>query len=268
MNKKRSIILATSLSALATSALAAASRADIIYSNDFQSGVGALTPGGTLTGTILSTTSLPTDSAGLASPNQSAWLGTLGAGVPKTGGGDETVSLHLPGLTPGTTYYVAFDLFIGASWDGSANGYGPDSWRFDIDGTHLVNTTFSNGEQGVNFGAYSPQKYSDTTYNGLDGPDFLRFVGADASFSLNQNGRYDQDYSIYSFTHGAGNPILSFTATSSSADLLFARYGPSQDSADEYWALDNLTVSTSIPEPSTLSLIGLIGAGLLRRSRR
>jgi hypothetical protein len=221
----------------------AATRAEVVFSNDFESDTNGFTAGGVLTD--LSRVRLPIDSDGPSSTNTSMWLGKLGDGVPKSGESEERVTLTLSGLIPGAEYLVAFDLLIGASWDGAASGYGPDSWRFEANGQRLVDTIFSNGQSGVNVGAYSPQRYSDTNYDNPDGMDMPRFTGAEAFWSANQSGNYGNDYAIYSFGRGAGNPVLKFTATNTSGTLLFARYGNTGDSSDEYWALDNVVVTTT-----------------------
>ena len=239
--------------------------AQIVYSNNFESNTTGFTAGGSLS--TLTRTSLPTDNGGLSSPNQSMWLGRLGEGVAKSASAIESVTLSLSGLTPGQAYVIAFDLFIGASWDGSAsNPYGADLWRLTIDGISLVNTTFSNVQQGVNAGAYSPQRYSDSTYTSPTGADFNRFTGADVSFSVNQSGNYAPDYAIYYFGRGSGNPFLTFTASATTAVVEFARYSQSADSSDEYWALDNVQVSV-VPEPSVVWLCAA-GTALLLLARR
>ena len=252
------------LFALIAALSAASASAQVVYSNNFESNTNGFTAGGSLS--TLGRTSLPTDSGGLSSANQSSWLGRVGEGVNKSPSAVETLTLSLSGLTPGQVYAIAFDLFIGASWDGSAGFYGPDSWRLTIGGTMLVNTTFSNVQSGVNAGAYSPQRYSDSTYTSTTGADFNRFTGADQSFSVNQNANYAPDYAIYYFGHGSGNPFLTFTASASTAVVEFARYGDTTDSGDEYWALDNVEVR-AVPEPSVVWLCGA-GVGLLFLLRR
>lgn len=244
----------------------AASAKDVVYSNDFQSNTAGFTAGGTLSS--LATFSLPTDSGGLGSANQSQWLGRLGYNVAKSTTVAEMATLAVTGLSAGQTYFLAFDLLVGNSWDGSASGFGPDSWRVVIDGTPVVNTTFTNGNQGQEYGAFSPQKYSDTTYLGFAGPNFLKFTGADHFFTTGGT-NYAQHYGIYWFGHGAGNPVLSFVASSNSATIEFARYGATTDDAGEYWALDNVTVSGAIPEPGIFSLMSLASlTGFLVHRRR
>lgn len=231
----------------------AQSQAATVSSNDFESNTTGFTSSGSLS--TLTLFSLPTDSLGLASPNQSMWLGRLGSGVAKSGSQDEIVTTTVTGLTPGVAYDVAFDLFIGASWDGSAGSpYGPDSWRFAVDGVRLIETTFTNGNAGQEYGAYSPQRYSDATYTSTIGADFPKFTGAEEFFTTGGT-NYGQHYAIYRFGTGAGNPVPTFIATGTSATLEFTRFGNTADSGDEYWALDNFTVAPSIPEPTSVAIV-------------
>jgi len=256
------------------SAAASAAAASTIYSNDFETNS---TTGFTASGSLssLGFTTLPTDSGGPASTNTSTWLGRIGEGVAKNSGGGEIVSLNLTGLTAGQSYSVGFDLLIGASWDGSASGYGTDEWYFAVDGTRLVDATFSNVIAGDNGGAYSPQTYSDTQYTDPNGAAVAPLTGSEASYIVHGTSYYAPDYSIYSFGHGAGNPNLSFVATGSDAVLEFGRpQTASGDSADEYWALDNVTVTGAggaqgVPDAGgTLAMVGGSAIGILAFARR
>lgn len=254
-----------------------------VYTNNFQA-VGSEANGLAASGTLstLGRVSLPTDAGGINSANQSMWLGKIGFGVAKTQVGTENITLSLSGLTIGNSYSVAFDLFIGGSWDGSAGGYGPDRWSFStISGANqstLVDATFSNC--GVSnqlcAGANSPQSYSDATpKGGLSNTTFAPTTGAD--FANDVSSDFSLDYGIYYFGHGVGNPLLSFIAGSTGASLVFKREvtGALLDSSDEYWALDNILVtadvipSTTTPEPSSLVLVaaGLAGLGYVGRGR-
>lgn len=236
MTKFAAIGCVTPALLLCASALAAP-----VYSNDFESGIGAFTNAGAQPAITLY--SLPTDGGGVNGPNQSMWLGRMGYGIAKGPANKEIVNLTITGLVAGSAYTVSFDLLLGASWDGAASGYGTDNWYFAVDGTRLIDTSFSNGDQGRDYGAYSPQRYTDSNYLTPLGPDVLAFTGAE--YSRREGPGYSGYYGIYYFSHGAGNPVLTFTAASSSATLEWTRYSGANnfgDSGDEYWALDNVVV--------------------------
>jgi hypothetical protein len=77
-------------------------------------------------------------------------------------------------------------------------------------------------------------------------------------------------YSIYRFSRGAGNPVLTFTPGSTAATLTFRSLGL-QGSSDEFRAIDNveITTATVVPEPSTLagSLLAACFAGFAAARR-
>lgn len=271
MNGIRGILL--SVSALTAMACLPAS-GGTVYFNDFETPATAtrnLVAGGTIAG-FLATTTLPADNGGLSSANQSTWLGQLGAGVSKNVNTPETVTLSLDGLLVGSTYNVSFDLLIGSSWDGSANYYGPDEWSLTANSggsSTLIDATFSNcGLTNALCGANSPQTYSDSTpLGGITGTTFAPTTGAD--FANDSSLNYGQDYAIYYMGHGAGNPVLNFVAGDTSATLVFQRTSGSSDSGDEYWALDNISVteqtSSATPEPGTFLLFAAGAAFLCHR---
>jgi hypothetical protein len=231
-----------------------ATAAQVIYANDFE--VNA--DGFNVSGRGL----LPTTASGFGSGPESLFLGRFG--------GNESSTLSLTGLTAGQRYIVGFDLFIGRSWDGNSTNFGPDRWTLALEGGEfLVNTSFLNLVEGVNSGlsVYS-QDYSDSTpvaaspNSGTHAP----FTGADVAYIGNASDVYNR-YSIYYFSHGAGNPVLSFTASSSTANLIFAGQGL-QEPGDEFWSIDNVQVT--VPEPGSLALLSmglmpLVGAQMRRK---
>ena len=62
-------------------------------------------------------------------------------------------------------------------------------------------------------------------------PDVPAYTGAEFSRKEHIASIYDGYYGIYYFSHGAGNPVLTFTAGGSSATLEWARYSGGSNSA-------------------------------------
>ncbi|MDX2035536.1 MAG: hypothetical protein SFX72_02705 [Isosphaeraceae bacterium] len=221
--------------------------AGTVYSNDFETNTNGFSSA--------STTVLPTDAGGFSSAQNSRMLGRFA---------NDTVTLSLSGLIPGIVHTVAFDLFIGASWDGNDTSFGPDRWQLTVAGIDLVDATFANLSG-------STQSYSDATPTGPG--THAASTGADVVFVAGLS-VFDR-YSIYSFSKGARNPVLTFTPLASTASLSFE--GSSlQAVGDEFWAIDNveITTATVVPEPSTLAgslldacFAGLVAARRLRATR-
>jgi len=81
MRMRATIACATAAIGIAVSIPAAA---QVVYSNDFETNTNGFGTDGTLSQVSRSRVSLPTDSGGLAPPNQSMWLGRLGDGIAKS----------------------------------------------------------------------------------------------------------------------------------------------------------------------------------------
>jgi len=242
--------------------LAASDANAAIYSNDFETNTNQFSSS--------STVRLPTTGAGFSTIPDSTFLGSFN---------NNSITLSLTGLTIGQAYSVAFDLFIGKSWDGNSTvlienntvNTGPDQWSLvsSSSGT-LINTTFINlhPDDGIlnNF----TQNYSDSNINGSGANP--AFTGADV-FHDTGPGDYLNRYAIYYFGHGSGNPMISFVANSSTETLTFAGSNL-QPVFDEFWAIDNVVVdgvsATALPEPATLTLwsLGALGCAIAGYRRR
>lgn len=210
----------------------------VIYSNDFETH----TSGFNITRTAI----LPSDGSG----STSTWLGDRQFA-------NSSTTLTLTGLTPGVVHHVAFDLYLGGTWDGSIS-FGPDFFRLNSSSAgDLINATFRNG--GI--GDSTPvQTYSDATPLG-DGGLFPTRAGADVPNSE----------PIYSFGRGAGNPLLSFTATGET-ELLTFNSRDFQGIGDEFFALDNVLVTNNVesmvPEPTSFTLLLGLATTLAGTRRR
>jgi hypothetical protein len=237
------------LAFLGTLLLGGTGGAGVVYSNDFESNTAGFDKTNRFT---LPTTGDP------ATPT-SKFLGKFG---------NDAVNLSLTGLTAGQLYSVQFDLFTGASWDGSYGSWsGPDVFKLKAGSETLVDASFARANTPVNGVEPLRQSYSDTTWktgSPYTATEYAR-TGADVKYSHPSD--IFQDYSIYYFGHGAGNPYLAFTAGGSNVTLTFTGRNL-QGLSDEFWAIDNVVVA-AVPEPSSIamSLIGLVAAGAFARRR-
>jgi hypothetical protein len=226
-------------------------RAAIVYSNDFSSNAN---------GFDASTRVMEAnDGSSQSSPTGSSLF--LG---PFSGNGNANLTLN--GLTIGAQYSLQFDLKIAESWDGNSTSFGPDRWSLTTVNTSnptLVDTTFVNlvpSDGGLN---NFTQNYADNNLIGSGAN--AAFTGADVARTNAVSASIFDRYAIYYFGHGAGNPVLTFTANNSTATLHFAGFSL-QGESDEYWAIDNVVVSTAdttstTPEPASLAIWGLGALG-------
>ncbi len=230
----------------------------VVYQNDFESNTAGFSN--------LRRNYLPIDAAGFASDNQSLFLGPFSNGV------GATSTLTLSGLTAGATHNISFDLFIGQSWNGNSLSMAPNTWKLTVANAApaaLVDTTFLNMCAGDGIVENLTQSYSDADPVGPG--SFAAFTGADVARTSPGPGEFLDRYAIYYFGHGAGNPILSFIPTGTTAALTFTA-GLTEGVNDEFWAIDNVVVT--VPEPGSFlactSAAGILlftKIGRMRRTR-
>ena len=238
-------------------------RASILYQNDFESNTNGFNS--------TSTTVLATDNGGFSSANTSTYLGQFT---------NSAITLTLNGLDVGSTYNLSFDLFIGRSWDGNATfdlttpNVGPDHWSLTATGTvtaTFIDTTFMALVPTDNVLNDYTQNYSDSNPIGPGANG--QFAGADVVYTAgNVQGDWHNRYGIFYFGHGVGNPNPSFIANSSTVVLSFSGSNL-QDVSDEFWAIDNVILSSqvsAVPEPGTMTIwcLGAMCCAFAARRRK
>ncbi len=148
--------------------------------------------------------------------------------------GNQSVQLTLEDLPAHDTLTLAFDLLILRSWDGNAD---PDIWELRADGSVLASTTFSN----VIFPQAYPGPYPVARMDGRTGATANNSMGFTWSEPDVFDGPMDSYYHLeYSFPHSGASAELEFAAMLTDVRPYLA---------NESWGLDNVVVSTGVPEP-------------------
>ncbi len=130
-------------------------------------------------------------------------------GMPNYGGSQDNTQLTL-NVSSGTTYYVAFDLYLIDSWDGNDTTWGPDYLRVYVNGTQVLSETFA---------CWDYQSY----------PFNPEYAYADLGYSSSYN---DTLYRRVWFSFTAGSSVARIRWTTQlDGDL-----------TDESYALDNVVV--------------------------
>jgi hypothetical protein len=156
-----------------------------------------------------------------------------------TGGNPAASStLSLSGLAAHTQLELSFLLAVIDSWDGTAPVDGPDAFNVKVDGTLVFSGTYTNFAGG--------EAYQGTRL----------FFAQDAGFSSGL--AVDSAYLIgFTVPHTASTASIEFFADGEG-------YG---GGTDESWAIDNLAVTSGVPEPRSILLL-LSGAAALFAARR
>lgn len=170
-----------------------------------------------------------------------------------------TITLNLGNLPTHDTISLSFLFAAIDSLDGTGSFPAGDFFKIVFDGVTLFSESFAN--------ALPDQIQS---YVSPAGVELARH--ADLGFTGPASGPYFTD-SAYNL--GADPRFSNFAHTGASAKIEFFIFGEgNQNLDDESWAMDNLTVSvttrdvSNVPEPFSLSLIGLGLAGLAVTRRR
>ena len=219
------------------------------YTSAFTSGGGGATDWSVSTGT-LTTSQLPPGGSG------SYYLNPSAANV--------TLSLALTGLTPSTTYSIAFDFVTIGRWRGD-NGT-DDRFAINYNGASpFFSQTFSTDSDLT-------QSYNDA----LTGGSNAATTGNDGLSGLPDSTPEADDYAVYFFRkfYSATTPVLSFTtpasgAGSTSGNLNFVVSGVVTSGVLADWMIGNV----SVPESSAIAplvALGVTGLGFaaVRRLRR
>jgi PKD repeat protein len=138
------------------------------------------------------------------------------------------------GLAPHQYVKVEFDLYLHDTWDGNDAFTGVDSWKMDIDGNSVINTTFSN------FG-YRTQSYPDNAPS--THPNFTGAVNSSLPARCNL---------------GGGAPTSKYRISkivphnSSSISIVLEAMGL-EEICNESWSIDNFELSLGMGSAPTSS---------------
>lgn len=208
------------------------SNADMLYSNDFETSVGAEW----------------SHSNRMQAPYGQKYLGDFSNNLITLNLGEGTI-IYEEGLPQHTSITLCFDLYIIRSMDGNDSTYsstfgskGPDLWTLDIDNTVLLNTTFANhlrtpsqtpqsfpGEYQDNYPAQTgASAINDLGYNTVSN-GYINSVFGDSTYNICFSLDHTDDFIQINF-QGSGMQIL----------------------ADEAWGIDNLELTFENNQPPVL----------------
>ena len=274
---------ATCVAILGASLWTSGSSAATVYSNDFESSIAGtagagVTPGWSLTG---ATANLAIDTARNDSTHYLGRDDGTGSDSPlgytspgrRGFGSTDVLTLTLSGLPSNGTLNLSFDFFTLLGWNGNGdNNNGVDRFRVDFNfgagSIDLVDNTFSNfpspetndGNPGTpaNLTSTHMQSYCP----GTSAPCAGR-TGSDLG-QPNPLGNQDAEggSALYHFNFES----LSYFGTEIS--LAFFGQSLSEFLSIESWAIDNINVTSPVPMPPALPLLGTALLGLVGIARR
>lgn len=158
-----------------------------------------------------------------------------------------STTLTLTGLAAHSQILLDFDLYLFNTWDGEGNSCcGED--HFSLSGDVTFDETFSN-HQLQSYAGVADECYYGSTAVSCTTPNSQR---TDIYRSLGPTGADTG----FLFNHSGSTLTITFS-------------GPTTQT-DEWWGIDNVTISTvgtSVPEPAGIALLGLglLGLGIGRR---
>ncbi len=189
-----------------------------LYSNNFNTAIG--------TGWTFPATNPVTATPTLKSWNGGTVLGNMGA---------QQAILNLTGIPNHDFITVDFDLYIHDTWDGNNTSSGPDVFNMKVDGSSVVNTTFSNWS----FNPYNEQAYPNNIP--ATNPNFTGAITTNLPTACN---------SAVSTLSTKYHITKTIAHTASSLTLLLEAVGI-EVACNESWSIDNLVIQRRTPAPSS-----------------
>ena len=189
-----------------------------LYSNNFNTSIG--------TGWTFPATNPVTATPAIKSWNGASVLGNMGA---------QQAILNLTGIPSHDFITVDFDLYIHDTWDGNNTSSGPDIFNMKVDGSSVVNTTFSNWS----FNPYNEQAYPNNIP--ATNPNFTGAVATNLPTACN---------SAVSTLSTKYHITKTIAHTASSLTLLLEAVGI-EVACNESWSIDNLVIQRRTPAPSS-----------------
>jgi hypothetical protein len=167
----------------------------------------------------------------------------------------QRTTLTLSGLPTHETIELNFLLAIIDSWDAAHPTYGPDLYNVTIDGNLIFSETFIGPSQG----SFSHQSFDPSNLT-------------DARIAFGNFG-FNNEWQDVGYDMGMVSSIFDNILHNSDTLTIewFANGAGWQGGYDEAWAIDNvevIVIPASVPEPTSLSLIGISLAMLFLRKRQ